>query len=147
MAGLDVAAGVVGIASFLGQVIQDCIYLNSLIGDIRGAPKEVEDLWNEINLVRTSITQLQTIYQQISQSTTKPTIIDPVDELRYYGEAMAALTALLKPSLDAFDNGTPTKRNWNRLKHALGKETVKVKLDTLSRARLSIIAFQSNMQL
>lgn len=152
MAEIGIVANIIGIAGVVGQVTQGCMYLKSLINDVKDAPEEVRDLQKEVDLVSASITKLHTIYEQLTQSGTKPTIVNPVDEIQKCNEAVATLIASLKQSLDVFEDRTPTKvssmkKNLHRLKYALGKETTKEKLNVLSRARLSLLVVQNNIEL
>lgn len=154
MAGLDVAGSIVGIVGILGQITQGCLFLDGLIRDIKDAPREAQHLKTELDHVTTSVTGLRRLYERIDESRTgsSNTTTDVVEALRYCDDVVSDLVDSLRKSLYTFEDHGSTisasaRTSWRRLRHALRQDATKKKLDTLSRARLSLLSIQSNIEL
>lgn len=144
MAEIGTIASVVGVVGFVGQVIQGCSYLKTLIGDISDAPEEVRNLRNELDTIESVVKDLSHQNYNASRVATDPSLASCL-------ETIAAVSEEIAPALRAFNDrssrGKSIRRNWHRLKTALGKQHTKEKLDRLSRAKDTLVAAQFKISL
>lgn len=128
MAEVSAISGVIGIVGFVGQITQGCAYLRNLIDDIRDAPKELQNLREELDIIEKVINKLS---NQNSIETANPALQLCLDTISTLNEEIA-------PALLAFSKSKGAKRNWNQLKTAFSKHQTKKKLEKLNRAKMKL---------
>ncbi|KAG4439937.1 hypothetical protein IFR05_004563 [Cadophora sp. M221] len=159
MAEFGVAAGIVGVLGFTGQAIRGCIFLKSLIDQIKDAPAEIESVRTQLDLVVSTISNIER-----HQSEARRANIDVVDAspyIKHCHKAVSALERHIQPSFESFHsqpqteslNLTPdsdvesknTRRRWRRLKVALEAPKTRELIVKLEQAKTQLVGVQATM--
>jgi hypothetical protein len=143
---IGLAASIIAVVGLAGQVIQGCQNIKAWVGDYSGAPKDIENLIQEIKVIEesakiTDILRTKIVRREVDLQLDLALqhCLDAVQELRkYIGDADIVL----------HERGNRKKsRAWQRLKVMLGKQATQASVDRLSRAKEQLVVVQSNVLL
>lgn len=149
MAEIGLVASAVGVVGFAGQITTGCLYLKTLLGQVKDGPAELGALWRELEIVNASTEDLASLWNRLKESGN--VTIDPSAALQNCNQAVSTLTDYIKPFLLILSNPdssiTNTRRDWQKVKVALQRHAMTEKLENLNRAKQSLLEVQMNMSL
>ncbi len=143
---IGVAASIIAVVGLAGQVIQGCQNIKAWVGNYNSAPKDVQDLIQELNSIEESrkVTDMirATIDRQEIDIQLAPALQQCLDVVRVLRRYIVDADMVFRESAHS-----KRSRGWHRLKIMLGKEVITGFVGKLSRAKVQLVLVQSNVLL
>ena len=127
---LGIAASVVSLVAFAGQLAQSATFLYTIFKDIQNAPADVNRLYNELQIVSSILTTIQR-----SSTTHGP---DLQHALEHSNAVISDLLAMVR-SLEQSDITKKRERLWNMFKMVLRRSELSTHLGALERCKSMLL--------
>jgi hypothetical protein len=143
---VGLAASIFAVISFAGKVIQGCQAAKAIFDGVEDAPKHVQALLTELDLIKNSAGVVSGLYNRLDAAGID---FDVTPALQLCNDAIKGLRRRIEGAHEILEarDGHKISRGRQRLKFILGKKTIRESVDLLYRARLQLLFAQSNLML